>query len=145
MLGFVTEQIALVGLGDDDMALIRRTVPLVPAHEAALTSALYDHLLAFPATAHFFQPEDGSPDLARIERRKHSLARWLKETAERVVDINSLRALASPSLHPRSQAVRPPGPHAAAPLEPQTQHRVARRTYLHFVFNTGRYRASRRK
>ncbi len=40
---------------------------------------------------------------------------------ERVVDINALRALAPPSLRPRSQAVRPPGPHAAAPLEPQAQ------------------------
>ena len=40
---------------------------------------------------------------------------------ERVVDINALRALAPPSLRPRSQAVRPPAPHAAAPLEPQPQ------------------------
>jgi hypothetical protein len=39
----------------------------------------------------------------------------------RVVDINALRALAPPSLRPGSQAVRPPGPHAAAPLEPQAQ------------------------
>jgi hypothetical protein len=38
-----------------------------------------------------------------------------------VVDINALRALAPPSLRRRSQAVRPPGPHAAAPLEPQAQ------------------------
>ena len=82
MLGFVTEQMAFVGLGDEDMALIRRTAPLVLAHEEALTSALYDHLLAFPATARFFVKEDGSPDRDRIERRKHSLARWLRETAE---------------------------------------------------------------
>jgi hypothetical protein len=41
--------------------------------------------------------------------------------AGRVVDFNALRALAPPSLRPRSQAVRPPGPHAAAPLEPQAQ------------------------
>jgi len=82
MLGFVTEQMAFVGLGDEDMALIRRTAPLVLAHEEALTSALYDHLLKFPATARFFVKEDGSPDRERIERRKHSLARWLRETAE---------------------------------------------------------------
>ena len=82
MLGFVTEQMAFVGLGDEDMALIRRTAPLVLAHEEALTSALYDHLLKFPATARFFVREDGSPDRERIERRKHSLARWLRETAE---------------------------------------------------------------
>ena len=82
MLGFVTEQLAFVGLGDEDMAVIRRTAPLVLAHEEALTSALYDHLLKFPATARFFVKEDGSPDRERIERRKHSLARWLRETAE---------------------------------------------------------------
>ena len=82
MLGFVTEQMAFVGLGDEDMALIRHTAPLVLAHEEALTSALYDHLLKFPATARFFVKEDGSPDRERIERRKHSLGRWLKETAE---------------------------------------------------------------
>ena len=44
---------------------------------------------------------------------------------ERVVDTNALRALAPPSLRPRSQAVRPPGPHAAAPLEPQAQRTLA--------------------
>jgi hypothetical protein len=42
-------------------------------------------------------------------------------TQDQRVDINALRALAPPSLRPRSQAVRPPGPHAAAPLEPQAQ------------------------
>jgi hypothetical protein len=41
--------------------------------------------------------------------------------AGRVVDINALRALAPLSLRPRSQAARPPGPHAAVPLEPQAQ------------------------
>ena len=82
MLSFVTEQMAFVGLGDDDMARIQRTAPMVLAHEAGLTSALYDHLLKFPATARFFLRDDGSPDLERIERRKHSLARWLRESAE---------------------------------------------------------------
>ena len=91
MLGFVTDQMAFVGLGDEDMALIQRTAPLVLAHEAALTSALYDHLLKFPATARFFVNEDGSPDRERIERRKHSLARWLRESAE----INAAREGAS--------------------------------------------------
>lgn len=79
---FVREQMAFVGLGDDDIALIRRTAPLVLKHEAALTSALYEHFLKFPATAQFFLGQDGAPDRERIERRKHSLGRWLKETAE---------------------------------------------------------------
>jgi len=79
---FVTEQMAFVGLDEADVAVIRRTAPLVLAHEAELTTALYDHFLKFPATAQFFLRPDGSPDRERIERRKHSLARWLKETAE---------------------------------------------------------------
>ena len=79
---FVREQMAFVGLGAEDIALIRRTAPLVLKHEAALTSALYEHFLKFPATVQFFLGPDGAPDRERIERRKHSLGRWLKETAE---------------------------------------------------------------
>ena len=79
---FVREQMAFVGLGAEDIALIRQTAPLVLKHEAALTSALYEHFLKFPATAQFFLGPDGAPDRERIERRKHSLGRWLKETAE---------------------------------------------------------------
>jgi hypothetical protein len=40
---------------------------------------------------------------------------------ERVVDIKAFRALAPSSLRPRSQAITPPAPHAASPLEPQAQ------------------------
>ena len=83
---FVREQMAFVGLGEVDIALIRRTAPVVLEHEEALTAALYDHFLAFPATARFFLREDGSPDRERIERRKHSLARWLRETAAVAID-----------------------------------------------------------
>jgi hypothetical protein len=83
---FVQEQMAFVGLDDADVALIRRTAPLVLAHEGELTGALYDHFLAFPATAAFFLGQDGSPDRERIERRKHSLGRWLRETAEVAIE-----------------------------------------------------------
>ena len=83
---FVREQMAFVGLGEADIALIRRTAPLVLGHEETLTAALYDHFLAFPATAQFFLGEDGSPDRERIERRKHSLGRWLRETAQVAID-----------------------------------------------------------
>lgn len=79
---FVREQMAFVGLGDAEIDTIRRTAPLVLEHEAAITEALYDHFLRFPATARFFVGADGAPDLPRLERRKHSLGRWLRETAE---------------------------------------------------------------
>ncbi|HYB44461.1 MAG TPA: protoglobin family protein [Candidatus Methylomirabilis sp.] len=82
---FVKEQMAFVGLGEDDVSVIRRTAPLVLERHDALTAALYEHFLQFPETAQFFLAADGSPDRERIERRKHSLARWLRETAEVVI------------------------------------------------------------
>lgn len=82
MEGFISEIIAFTGLDDADVALIRHTAPVVLKHERALTEALYDHMLNFPATAHFFLKEDGTPDSQRLERRKHTLGRWLRETAE---------------------------------------------------------------
>ena len=82
MEGFISEIMAFTGLDDTDVALIRRTAPVVLKHERALTDALYDHLLKFPATARFFLKADGTPDSQRLERRKHTLGRWLRETAE---------------------------------------------------------------
>jgi hypothetical protein len=79
---FLGELAALVDLGGADLALVRRTAPVVLAHEAALTAALYDRFLAFPQSARFFLGEDGAPDQARLERRKHSLAGWLRQSAE---------------------------------------------------------------
>jgi hypothetical protein len=82
MVGFVGELLAFVGLGDADVALIRHTAPMVLKHERALTDALYEHFLQFPTTARFFLQDDGTPDSQRLERRKHSLGRWLRDTAE---------------------------------------------------------------
>lgn len=79
---FVREQMAFVGLGEEDIALIRRTAPVVLQHEEAITAALYEHFLKFPETAQFFLGGDDAPDRERIERRRHSLGRWLRETAE---------------------------------------------------------------
>lgn len=79
---FLGELAAFVGFDEADAAAVRRTAPVVLAHEAAITSALYDHFLAFPESARFFLGEDGAPDAARLDRRKHSLGRWLRETAD---------------------------------------------------------------
>ena len=79
---YLRELAEFVGLGEADAAVIRESAPAVLKHETTLTGALYDHFLRFPATARFFLGPDGTPDRTRIERRKHSLARWLKETAE---------------------------------------------------------------
>lgn len=81
---FLREQMEFVGLGEAEVAVIRRTTPVVLRHEAAITAALYEHFLRFPETARFFLGEDGAPDLERLERRKHSLGRWLRVSAEAI-------------------------------------------------------------
>ena len=48
---FLRELAEFVGLDDGDVAAIHRTAPLVLARESALTAALYDHFLKFPASA----------------------------------------------------------------------------------------------
>ena len=82
MTGYVQELMAFVEINEAELAVIRRTAAVVLKHERALTDALYEHFLRFPATARFFLRDDGTPDTQRLERRKHSLGRWLRETAE---------------------------------------------------------------
>lgn len=79
---FIRDLMEFVGLGDEDVAAIRRSAPVVLRHEQRLTAALYDHFLRFPRSAQFFLAEDGTVDAERLERRKHSLGRWLRESAE---------------------------------------------------------------
>ncbi|MGH8070556.1 MAG: protoglobin family protein [Candidatus Entotheonellia bacterium] len=82
MQGFVQELVDFVGFTDGDIEVIRRSAPALLKHERAITDALYEHFLIFPAAARFFLLPDGTPDQPRLERRKHSLGRWLRETAE---------------------------------------------------------------
>ena len=79
---YVRELAEFVGLDEVDAAAIRASAPAILKHEEALTRALYEHFLRFPTTARFFLGPDGAPDRARIDRRRHSLARWLRETAQ---------------------------------------------------------------
>ena len=79
---FIREMMEFVGIGEADVAAIRGSAPVVLRHADRLTAALYDHFLAFARSARFFLRDDGSVDTERIERRKHSLTRWLRETAE---------------------------------------------------------------
>ena len=61
---YVSELATFVGLGEADATAIRESAPAVLKHEAALTTALYEHFLNFPATARFFLAPDGTPDRA---------------------------------------------------------------------------------
>lgn len=83
---FVRTLAGFVGFTEADAETVRRSAPVVLAHEAALTAALYDHFLARPEAAGFFLGPDGAPDEARLARRKHSLGRWLRETAEAALE-----------------------------------------------------------
>jgi hypothetical protein len=79
---FIRELMEFVQLCEADVAAIRASAALVLKHEHAITEALYEHFLRFPAAARFFLRDDGTPDRERLERRRHSLGRWLRETAE---------------------------------------------------------------
>jgi len=109
---FVRELSEFVGLDDGDLAAIRHTAPIVLAQEAAFTTALYEHFLKFPSSARFFLKEDGAPDTVRIERRKHSLGRWLRETAEAALTHDFGYYLLAVGL---SHSHRPHGPGGVVP------------------------------
>ena len=110
---FLRELAEFVGLGDEDVTTIRRTAPLVLEREEALTAALYEHFLRFPASARFFLGADGEPDRGRLERRRHSLARWLRETAAAALTHEHAYYLLAVGL---SHSHRAPGPVVPAHL-----------------------------
>jgi len=79
---FIRDMMEFVELTERDVVAIRSSAPVVLRHAEALTVALYEKFLALPRSARFFLREDGTVDTERLERRKHSLARWLRETGE---------------------------------------------------------------
>jgi protoglobin len=106
---FVRELMDFVGFDERDAALVRGSAPVVLAREAEFTAALYEHFLRFPESARFFLGEDGTPDTARIERRKHSLGRWLRETAQAAVTQESSYYLLAIGLSHSHRATGPGG------------------------------------
>ncbi len=75
-----------VGFTEDDLALVRTSGPILLARAEELTTAVYDHFLQFPATARFFLTPEGEIDQTRLDRRKHSLARWLRHSIDFQLD-----------------------------------------------------------
>lgn len=106
---FVRELMDFVGFDDRDADTVRASAPAVLAHEAQFTAALYDHFLRFPESARFFLGADGAPDAARLERRKHSLGRWLRETAQAAVTHDSAYYLLAVGLSHSHRATGPGG------------------------------------
>jgi len=112
--GFVRELGAFVLFDDDDAAAIRTSAPLVLKHEAVLTASVYEHFLQHAGAARFFLRPDGSPDLERLERRRHSLARWLTDTARASLDPVGLYGLLGIGI---AHSHRAHGPGGAIPPE----------------------------
>ena len=67
---------------EEDLEMVRASGPILLDHADELTSAVYDHFLQFPQTARFFLTPEGEIDQTRLDRRKHSLARWLRHSID---------------------------------------------------------------
>ncbi len=75
-----------MGFSEEDLEMVRASGPLLLDRADELTSAVYDHFLRFPQTAQFFLTPDGEIDQTRLDRRKHSLARWLRHSIDFQLD-----------------------------------------------------------
>ena len=98
--GRLREMAAFVGLDEDQFELIRSTAPVVLEHADALTAAVYDNFLKHPGSRKFFLNENGEVDETKLDRRKHSLARWLRASIDFKLDQDyPIRALATGIVH----------------------------------------------
>ena len=75
-----------VGFTEDDLELLRASGPLLIDRADDLAAAVYEHFLSYPATARYFLTRDGEVNETRLTRRKHSLARWLRNSIEFRID-----------------------------------------------------------
>ena len=98
--GRLREMAAFVGLDEDQFELIRSTAPAVLERADELTAAVYDNFLKHPGSRKFFLNEKGEVDETRLDRRKHSLARWLRASIDFKLDEDyPIRALATGIVH----------------------------------------------
>ena len=80
------EMVNFVALTDEEQQLIRASSPTIMEHAEALTDAVYDHFLKFPQARKFFVTETDEVNEERLARRKHTLIRWLRDTASCQLD-----------------------------------------------------------
>ena len=98
--GRLKEMADFVGLGEEELALIRETSSVVLEHADSLTASVYDNFLKFPGSRKFFLNADGEVDDVRLDRRKHSLARWLRGSIDFKIDEDyPIRVLATGIVH----------------------------------------------
>ena len=82
------DMVAFVGLTEEDRQLIRASSSIIMDHAQSLTDAVYDHFLNFPQARKFFVTESDQVDEERLARRKHTLIRWLRDSASFDLDEN---------------------------------------------------------
>jgi hypothetical protein len=89
-----------VGLGEAELEVVRSTGPVVLKHAEELTASVYDHFLEFPESRRFFLNDEGDVDEPKLDRRKHSLARWLRGSIDfRIDEDYPVRVLATGIVH----------------------------------------------
>ena len=98
--GRLKQLAAFVGLDQSELDLIKSTSHAVLKNVDDLTAAVYDNFLKFPETRRFFLEADGEVDEVRLDRRKHSLARWLRGSIDFKIDYDyPIRVLATGIVH----------------------------------------------
>jgi len=89
-----------VGLDQAGLETIESTRDLVLSRGEEITADVYDHFLTFPETRRFFEDENGEVDDVRLERRKHSLLRFLTGSIGFKIDEDyPIRLLATGIVH----------------------------------------------
>ena len=89
-----------VGLNQAELDVIESTRDLVLARGEEITAAVYDHFLKFPETRRFFMEAGGEVDEQKLDRRKHSLLRWLTGSIGFKIDQDyPIRLLATGIVH----------------------------------------------
>jgi len=98
--GRMKEIAEFVGLGQEELDVIESTRDMVLARGEEITAAVYDHFLLFPETRRFFLEEGGVVDETKLDRRKHSLLRWLTGSISFKIDEDyPIRLLATGIVH----------------------------------------------
>ena len=96
----VREMAEFVGLGQEELDLLRATSQPIVKRADELTGAVYDNFLRFPETRKFFLEPGGEVDQERLTRRKQSLARWLLGSIDFKLDQDyPIRILATGIVH----------------------------------------------
>lgn len=98
--GRLQEMADFVGLDQVELELIQSTAPIVMQHADSLTATVYDNFLKHPESRKFFLNDKGEVDEDRLDRRKHSLARWLRGSIDFKIDEDyPIRVLATGIVH----------------------------------------------